>query len=106
MYRYEDDEDFAKFINYMKKALLHRKLNYLRKKKRISQSEYPLCELNKSNPVLIESDTDRLDVLSDKERLVLELHIEKKMTYKEIGIILKLQPESVRKIQYRALKKL
>jgi len=106
MNEYEDDEAFAKFINYMKKALLHRKLNYLRKKKRILKSECPLRELNKSSPVLIEINTDRLDVLSDKERLVLKLHIVKKMTYEEIGKLLRLQPESVRKIQYRALKKL
>lgn len=106
MSEYEDDEAFAKFINYMKKALLHRKLNYLRKKKRILMRERPLRELNKSSPVFIEINTDRLDVLSDKERLVLKLHIVKKMTYEEIGKVLRLQPESVRKIQYRALKKL
>lgn len=34
-YKSFDDEVFAKFLNYMQKALLHKKLNYIRDYKKL-----------------------------------------------------------------------
>ena len=38
-YKSFDDEVFAKFLNYMQKALLHIKLNYIRDYKKINEME-------------------------------------------------------------------
>ena len=51
-------------------------------------------------------DFDVCNFLSEKEQRVLKLHFKDKLTYKEIGEMLGLQSESVRKIKYRTLKKL
>ena len=102
-----DDIVFAKFINYMKKALLHKKMNYIRDNKWINEKE---CSIEKIKDLMYSENEEQLDllekVLNQKEKIVLELHILEKRTYNEIAKKLKVKPESVRKIKYRAIKKI
>ena len=102
-----DDIVFAKFINYMKKALLHKKMNYIRDNKWINEKE---CSIEKIKDLMYSENEEHLDllekVLNQKEKIVLELHILEKRTYNEIAKKLKVKPESVRKIKYRAIKKI
>lgn len=101
-----NDIVLAKFINYMKKALIHKKLNYLRDKEKIAKSECSFNELNDyADTTEIES-TNILNVLNEKEIAIIKLHILEKKTYNEISKKFNLKPESIRKIQYRAIKKL
>lgn len=102
----EDDFVLAKFINYMKKALLHKKLNYIRDKNKVIEKECSIDELKNYTQINEDSKIELLDILSDKEITVLKLHILEKHTYIEISKILNLKPESIRKIQYRAIKKI
>lgn len=102
-----NDVVFAKFINYMKKALLHKKINYLRNLKKINEREIPIDKIENSIYNDKEESTGILEtILSSKERDVLKFHILEKRTYEEIAKKLKMQPESVRKIKYRAIKKI
>lgn len=103
---FEDDIVFAKFINYMQKALLHRKINYIRDKKRILEIECSIYDFENKLFAEEKVETNFFDVLNEKEQQVLKLHISERLTYKEISNIINLQPESIRKIKYRALKKI
>lgn len=102
-----NDIVFAKFINYMKKALLHKKMNYIRDNKWINEKE---CSIEKIKDLMYSENEEHLDllgkVLNTREKSVLELHILEKRTYNEIAKKLKIKPESVRKIKYRAIKKI
>lgn len=106
MINVEDDIVLAKFINYMQKALLHKKINYLREKQRVFEQESSLNELDNYYQINEERKLEILNFLNDKEIKVLKLHILEKYTYTEISNILNLKPESIRKIQYRAIKKI
>lgn len=102
-----DDIVFAKFINYMKKALLHKKMNYIRDNKQINERECTIEKIEYLTYIENEEHLDLLEkVLNQKEKIVLELHILEKRTYNEIAKKLKVKPESIRKIQYRAIKKI
>lgn len=102
----ENDIVFAKFINYMQKALLHKKMNYIRDKNRISQRE---CSIDKLENCIHLDKEDNSDIfkkiLSERELKILKLHILEKQTYEEISRKYKLKPESIRMIKYRAIKK-
>ena len=102
-----NDIVFAKFINYMKKALLHKKMNYIRDNKWINEKE---CSIEKIKDLMYSENEEHLDllgkVLNTREKSVIELHILEKRTYNEIAKKLKIKPESVRKIKYRAIKKI
>lgn len=102
----DDDIVFAKFLNYMQKALLHKKINYIRDKNRVSQQESSLNELKSYYQTDKNEKFEIMNILTDKEFKVLKLHILEKYTYIEISKILNLKPESIRKIQYRAIKKI
>lgn len=102
----EDDIVLAKFINYMKKALFHKKLNYIRDKNRITRQECSINKLDNYYQFSEDSKLENLNILNNKEIIVLKLHILEKRTYLEISKILNLKPESIRKIQYRAIQKI
>ena len=102
----EDDIVLAKFINYMKKALFHKKLNYIRDKNRIIRQECSINKLDNYYQFNEDSKLEILNILNNKEIIVLKLHILEKRTYLEISKILNLKPESIRKIQYRAIQKI
>ncbi len=102
----EDDVVLAKFLNYMQKALLHKKINYIKKKNKINQKE---CSIEDLKDYLKFEDTIKFDVLNFltyKERKILELHIVEKRSYNEISKEFYLKPESIRKIKYRAINKI
>lgn len=90
----------------MQKALVHKKLNYIRNNERIIQTECSINELENQLQSEEETNLHIFDFLNEKEQKVLKLHIIDKLTYKEISKILNLKPESIRKIQYRAMKKI
>lgn len=96
----EDDVVLAKFLNYMQKALLHKKINYIKKKNKINQKE---CSIEDLKDYL---KFDVLNFLTYKERKILELHIVEKRSYNEISKEFYLKPESIRKIKYRAINKI
>lgn len=96
----------GKFISYMNKALLHKKLDYINTKNRIENRE---CSIENVKNYLKYEDNLKFnlqEILTDKEINVLVLHLVEKNTYLEISNILNLKPESIRKIQYRAIKKI
>lgn len=102
----EKDVVYAKFLKYMQQTLLHKKINYIKKRNRIIRKE---CSIDNLKDYLKYEDTikfDILDFLTSKERKILELHIVEKRTYEEISKIFNLKPESIRKIQYRAIVKI
>jgi RNA polymerase sigma factor (sigma-70 family) len=103
---YSDDVVLVKFVNYMQKALLHKRLNYIRDNKKIKEIECSLDELDNKLHYKEEINLEFFGFLSEKEQKVLQLHLKEKLTYQEISKILNLKPESIRKIQYRALKKI
>lgn len=103
---FENDIVFAKFLNYMKRALLHKKINYLRDIKNVIDKEYSISFYENQLVYEEKVNLNLFNFLNEKEKKVLELHMLKKLTYKEIAKTLKLKPESIRKIQYRAIKKI
>lgn len=103
---FEKDVVYAKFLKYMQQTLLHKKINYIKKRERIKKKE---CSIDDLSDYLKYEDTikfDILDFLTPKERKILELHIIEKRTYEEISKIFNLKPESIRKIKYRAIIKI
>lgn len=106
----DDDEVLAKFIRYMEKTLLHKRLNYIRDNKKKNKIECSIEGLENTiyseNEIDIDIDINKIEIFSEKEKKVIQLHIKDKLTYKEIANIMNLQPESIRKIKYRAFKKL
>ena len=83
-YKSFDDEVFAKFLNYMQKALLHKKLNYIRDYKKINEMECSFEGLDKVLQSNEKMDFDVCNFLSEKEPRVLKLHFKGKLTYKEM----------------------
>ena len=86
--------------------LLHKKINYIKKKNKINQKE---CSIEDLKDYLKFEDTIKFDVLNFltyKERKILELHIVEKRSYNEISKEFYLKPESIRKIKYRAINKI
>lgn len=103
------DVVLAKFIKYMKKSLLHKKLNYLRDKEKLKKKVCSIDEMEESISVEENFNIEILDIskcLSDRELEILKLHIIDKYTYEEISKQFKVKPESIRKIKYRAIKKI
>ena len=67
----EDDIVLAKFINYMKKALFHKKLNYIRDKNRITRQE---CSINKLDNHYQFNEDSKLEILNilNNEKVVIK----------------------------------
>lgn len=106
MNEYEDDAVFAKFLNYMKRALYNRTINYYRDlgKNRFVEDNYdyfyePTYEVNQEEYI-------NTRFLNAKEMLVLALHFEGGMTYSEISEITRENMETVKKRGQRAVDKL
>ena len=86
---FENDIVLASFINYMKLALYHRKLNYFRKMKLRRDKEVSIDELKEkpSDNSEIEIEFPIEHLLNDKERYLLELRYKYGLNYKEISTI-------------------
>lgn len=117
---FADDIVFARFIKYMKKALLHRKINYLKHCKFLRKQELQLDQ--KEWDVLSSKDDmehsffafkDKekykqkiLKILTEKQgKIITELYYEEK-SVETIAKDLKLTPNAIYQIKFRAMEKL
>lgn len=120
---YEDDVVFARFINYMKKAFAHRKINYLKHKEILRKTELSIsdCQFNiyeneiNAADTIIEVETKRIKfykinksmkLLTKKQRKVLELNYLKNMMLKDIGAELNISTKAAEQLKARAIKRL
>lgn len=116
---FNNDIVFARFINYMKKALLHKKINYLKHNKFLKKQELQLDQ--KEWNVLFskdvvhsffafkgknENEQDILNVLTEKQRQVITAVYYEEKSIETIANDLKLTPNAIYQIKFRAMKKL
>lgn len=117
---FNNDIVFARFINYMKKALLHKKINYLKHCKLLKEQEMQLEEkewnMLSSNDDMVhsfvlfnwknENETSILKILTKKQRkVIIAIYYEEK-TIEIIAKDLKLTPNAIYQIKFRAMEKL
>ena len=123
MIEFDDDLVYAKFLRYIKKALIHNKFNYLRHNKKFS-SEYDLEEkaweciidenANVEKIVLDEINIIELNKklnnaregLSPKQQKVLDFYYNNRMSRIAIAMKLAVSERAIGYIKSRALKKL
>ena len=107
MKKYENDEVFAKFVVYMQKALYHKRIDYIRKKSVIQNTEILIEETqeNIGNFSVIKSKISYLEILNAKELEVLKLHYELGFKYQEIADMKDLKVTTVKQIRNRAILK-
>lgn len=120
---FTDDIVFARFVNYMKKALLHKRMDYIRhfeyvnrKEKLISQEEWVVLSRNddaicsffdfKERIVDKEKLKDALNKLTEKQKKVIEGYYYKKMLIKDIAKELNITSNAVKQIKLRAIETL
>ena len=122
---FENDIVFAKFINYMKVALLHKKLNFLKhqkylckKEQTISYEEWAILSdrdnfaysfFNSKNNIALDNRIS-LDIaiskLSEKQREIIILHYYQKKPLNLIAKQLNMNANTVRQLKLRAIIKL
>lgn len=123
---YENDIVFAKYLTYMNKALLHKKIDYIRHKEFLNKKEQ---NLTKEEWVALSIDDDTthssfyvhfngdnnindatlkkaLNTLTKKQRQVIYLNFNKKMTLRRIGYELNITTNAVEKLKMRAIARL
>lgn len=103
----EYDVTLAKFINYMQKALYHRKLNYFRKLEKTRECEVSINEIEDyrvKEPV--KDDFSDIGVLTHKDIYLLNLHYKHGLSYTEISNITGEKIDTLKKRRHRALTKL
>lgn len=117
---FNNDIVFARFINYMKKALLHKRINYLKHCKFLKKQELQLEEKewnmlsSKDNMVHSfftfkgkdENEQSILKILTEKQRNVITAIYYEEKTIETISKDLKLTPNAIYQIKFRAMKKL
>lgn len=103
----EDDIVLAKFINYMQKALYHRRLNYFRDFERMRECEVSINEIEDyrvKEPVI--DDISNMGVLNHKEIYLLNLHYKHGLSYTEISKITNEKTYTLKQRRNRAITKL
>ncbi|MCI8587018.1 MAG: sigma-70 family RNA polymerase sigma factor [Clostridia bacterium] len=105
-YEFEDDVTLAKFINYMQKALYHRRLNYFRDFKRMREWEVSINEIEDCKNKYIVTDFLSTNILNDKEMYLLNLHYNHGLTYTEISKITNEKVCTLKQRRNRAIAKL
>lgn len=103
----EDDIVLAKFINYMQKALYHRRLNYYRDFERMREFEVSINEIEDyrvKEPII--DDISNTGVLSHKDIYLLNLHYKHGLSYTEISKITNEKVCTLKQRRNRAISKL
>ena len=122
---FENDIVFARYINYMKKALLNRKLDFLKHQKYINQKEQTISDeewtilsdkgnsvhsfFNVQNNIGFESSIElkiAIDKLTEKQKQIIILHYYNKKPLNVIAKELKTKDSAVRQLKYKAIIKL
>lgn len=117
---FNNDIVFARFINYMKKALLHKRINYLKHYKFLKEQELQLEEqewnmLSSKDDMLHsffafkwkdENEQSILKILTEKQRKVITAIYYEEKTIETIAKDLKLTPNAIYQIKFRAMEKL
>lgn len=122
---FENDIVFARYINYMKKALLNRKLDFLKHQKYINQKEQTISDeewtilsnkgnsvhsfFNVQNNIGVESSIElkiAIDKLTEKQKQIIILHYYNKKPLNVIAKELKMKDSAVRQLKYKAIIKL
>lgn len=120
---FADDIVFARFVNYMKKALLHKRMDYIRhieyvnkKEKLISQEEWVVLSRNddaiRSFLLFKEKTIDKeklkkaLKKLTEKQTKVIVGYYYKKMPIKNIAEELNITQNAVKQLKLRAIESL
>ena len=122
---FENDIVFARYINYMKKALLNRKLDFLKHQKYINQKEQTISDeewtilsnkgnsvhsfFNVQNNIGFESSIElkiAIDKLTKKQKQIIILHYYNKKPLNVIAKELKMKDSAVRQLKYKAIIKL
>lgn len=104
MYKYENDEIFAKFIKFMEISLYRKKIRYIKNNNQINneKSIESIKELTINQNIVV----DDLPELTNKEKYILEkLYIEK-FSYIELSVLTNEKIETLKKRRYRAIQKL
>lgn len=115
---FKDDVVFARYINYMKKALLNKRLDFLKHEKYINQKEQTVSD----EEWVILSDKDNfvhsffaeksvelkiaIDKLTKKQRQVIILHYYNKKPLNIIAKELNMKENAVRQLKFKAIIKL
>ena len=101
----DDDIILAKFINYMQKALYHRRLNYYRNFEKIREFEVRIDEIE--DPGTKDFITEDISsILNSKEIYLLNLHYKKGLSYTEISKITNEKVCTLKQRRNRAIDKL
>lgn len=103
----EDDIVLAKFINYMQKALYHRRLNYFRDFERMRECEVSINEIEDYRiQEAVTEDLSDMGVLTNKDVYLLNLHYKHGLSYTEISNITGEKVCTLKQRRNRALAKL
>lgn len=103
----EDDIVLVKFINYMQKALYHKRLNYYRDFERMRECEVSINEIEDyriKEPVV--EDISNIGILNHKDIYLLNLHYKYGLSYIEISKITGEKVCTLKQRRNRALAKL
>ena len=113
---FSNDIVFARYVNYMRKALLNRRLNYLRHKKYLLEKEISMS--NEEWEVLSNKDkTDHsffykkdlkiaLDKLNENQREVIILYYYENKKIRAIAEKMNMSENAVKQLKLRAINKL
>jgi RNA polymerase sigma factor (sigma-70 family) len=118
-YEFTNDIVFARFINYMKLALKHKRMDYdkhqdflKRKEQKLSHEEWTMLS-NKDSKVYSFFDFEEtkeleiaLNQLTSKQRFIIINHYYKKQSLTHIAKQLNMTDEAVRQMKLRAMNRL
>ena len=118
---FDDDIVFARFINYMKKALLNRRINFLRHKKQLLEKEIAVSK--EEWEILLNDDNftyssfceefcrdnelkNAIEKLTGKQKEVIILYYYQNKKIKEIAEEMNMNENAIKQLKLRAISKL